>query len=320
MPNSNANMASNDTTKPKPKPRLSRSLPDPGLSPITPMPHQHIRSNLQPNLQEIIQRNIELQLPALIARCIADNFSPANLTSEYLPLSPGLKECMDEQTQSLKEIKQDISSIKESQTFQSEMYDEISAKQKSMEDNLSKCCKRIRELEDLVYELEEELFYTTDKVEEQERRSRLDNLEFHGLAPTPNEDTDKLVMEVGKMIHVDIKPSDISVTHRFPSQNSNIHKPLIAKFTNRKIRNKILKNRHLIRTARNTTSVSNLSKAFIVENLTDKNRNLFYQAKILKRQCGYAFLWTSSGRVLVKKNKETNTLSISNEDDLQKIR
>ncbi|XP_039272716.2 uncharacterized protein LOC120346983 [Styela clava] len=200
------------------------------------------------------------------------------------------------------------------------MYDEISAKQKSMEDNLSKCCKRIRELEDLVYELEEELFYTTDKVEEQERRSRLDNLEFHGLAPTPNEDTDKLVMEVGKMIHVDIKPSDISVTHRFPSQNSNIHKPLIAKFTNRKIRNKILKNRHLIRTARNTTSVSNLSKAFIVENLTDKNRNLFYQAKILKRQCGYAFLWTSSGRVLVKKNKETITLSISNEDDLQKIR
>nr|XP_039271070.1 uncharacterized protein LOC120345613 [Styela clava] len=200
------------------------------------------------------------------------------------------------------------------------MYDDLSAKQKSMDVKLTTCSKRIRELEELVYDLEEDLYFVTEKLEEQERRSRLDNLEFHGLPPTVNEDTDKIIMEIGKSIHVDIKPSDISVTHRSPTHNTNIHKPIIVKFTNRKIRSKILKNRHLIRTAANGPLTKNLSKAFIVENLTEKNKNLFYQAKILKKQCGYAFLWTSNGRVLVKKNKDTSPLSISDEEDLKKIR
>nr|XP_039260677.1 uncharacterized protein LOC120336939 [Styela clava] len=221
---------------------------------------------------------------------------------------------------SLKEIKQDLASIKESQSFQSTKYDEIIAKQKITDDKLMLYGKKIRDLEELVYDLEDELYYATEKIEEQERRSRLDNLEFHGIAPNENEDTDKLITEIGKIIHVDIKPSDISVTHRCPTRNSNIHKPIVAKFTNRKIRAKILKNRHLIKTATNSTSIRNLSKAFVVENLTDKNKNLFYKAKILKRQCGYAFLWTSNGKVLIKKNKDTNTLSITEDEDLDKIR
>ncbi|XP_077968776.1 uncharacterized protein LOC144422804 [Styela clava] len=322
MSTNNKDLASvSNISKPKPKQRLSRSLPDPGLSPIGPIIKQlEGPSNLQTALQEAIQSNIINQLPNLIAKCISENFSSANFSSEYLPISPGLKECMEEQMLSLKEIKHDIASIKESQNFQSEKYDEILAKQKKTDETLIQHGKRLKELEDLVYNLEEDLFYATEKLEEHERRSRLDNLEFHGIAPKDNEDTDKLVMEIGKMIHVDIKPSDISVTHRCPTHNTKIHKPIVAKFTNRRIRAKILKNRHLVKTAVNTTSVRNMSKVFIVENLTEKNKNLFYQAKILKRQCGYAFLWTSNGKVLMKKNKDTHTLPIIDEECLDKIR
>nr|XP_039255380.1 uncharacterized protein LOC120332242 [Styela clava] len=283
----------------KPKQPLSRSLPDPGLSPIVPTAQlQEEHSNLQIRLQEAIQRNIMNQLPSLIANCLAENTSSANFSSEYIPLSPGLKECMESQMTSLKEIKNDIATIKDFQNFQSE---------------------KIRDLEDLVYDLEEELFFVSDKLEDQERRSRLDNLEFHGIAPQENEDTDNLILELGKTINVDIKHSDISVTHRSPTHNSNIHKPIIAKFTNRKIRARILKNRHLLKTAANSR-IRNISRVFIVENLTDKNKNLFYQAKVMKRRCGYAFLWTSNGKVLIKKNKDTNTLPITDEDDLDKIR
>nr|XP_039268807.1 uncharacterized protein LOC120343854 [Styela clava] len=271
-------------------------------------------------LQEAIQNNIVNQLPNLIATCLADNFNSANFSSEIFSSKPGLKECMQEQMTSLKEIKQDIASIRESQNFQSEKYDEILVKQKKTEDILTQYGKRIRDLEDLVYDLEEELFNATEKIEEHERRSRLDNLEFHGIAPKVNEDTDNLVIEIGKMINVDIKPSDISITHRCPTRNSKIYKPIVAKFTNRKIRAKILKNRHLIKTSVNSTSIRNISKVFIVENLTDRNKNLFYQAKVRKNQCGYAFLWTSNGKVLIKKNKDTNTLPIDDDEDLNKIR
>nr|XP_039255163.1 uncharacterized protein LOC120332026 [Styela clava] len=219
-----------------------------------------------------------------------------------------------------KERQRQEDSQKDSQNFQSEKYDEILSKQKVTEESLNQYGKRIRDLEDLIYDLEEELFYATEKIEEHERRSRLDNLESHGIAPNINEDTDNLVMEIGKMINVEIKPSDISITHRSPTRNSKIHKPIVAKFTNRKIRSKILKNRHLIKSAANTTSIRNMAKVFIVENLTDKNKNLFYQAKLLKKRCGYAFLWTSNGKVLMRKNKDTNTLPIVNEEDLNKIR
>nr|XP_039262004.1 uncharacterized protein LOC120338132 [Styela clava] len=135
-------------------------------------------------------------LPTLITKCLEDHFNPANTSSDYASLSPGLKECIEDQMQSLKEVKQDIASIKETQSFQSDMFDKLSSKQKSMDEKLTIYGKKIRELEELVYDLEEDLDYTAEKLEEQERRSRLDNLEFHGLAPSVNEDTDKLVIEL----------------------------------------------------------------------------------------------------------------------------
>nr|XP_039264091.1 uncharacterized protein LOC120339917 [Styela clava] len=98
--------------------------------------------------------------------------------------------------------------------------------------------------------------------------------------------------------------------------------PIIVKFVNRKTRHNILKNRRQLRTANFRTDFPQLpssTKIFVVENLTDTNKDLFYKAKDLKVICGYKFLWTHNGRVLIKKNSMTKTIPIVTEDDLSFI-
>ncbi|CAB4021250.1 Hypothetical predicted protein, partial [Paramuricea clavata] len=46
--------------------------------------------------------------------------------------------------------------------------------------------------------------------------SRRDCLEFHGVPETPEENTDELLKQIGDLMAVEVKTSDISTSHRLP--------------------------------------------------------------------------------------------------------
>ena len=72
--------------------------------------------------------------------------------------------------------------------------------------------------------------------------SRRDCLEFHGVPETPDENTDELVKQIGDLMAVEVKPSDISTGHRLPSKRGVIP-TIIAKFARRSIRDKLYERR-----------------------------------------------------------------------------
>ena len=58
---------------------------------------------------------------------------------------------------------------------------------------------------------------------------------------------------------------------------------------------------------------------FVNENLLAATKDLLYKANRTRKEKGYRFLWTSNGKVLVKKSAETLAIVINSEADLDKI-
>ncbi|CAB4016013.1 Transposon TX1 uncharacterized 149 kDa [Paramuricea clavata] len=74
--------------------------------------------------------------------------------------------------------------------------------------------------------LAKEMADRISKLEEDQENinlySRRDYLEFHGVPDTLDENTDELVKQIGDLMAVEVKPSDISTSHRLPSKRGVI--------------------------------------------------------------------------------------------------
>ncbi|XP_077976186.1 uncharacterized protein LOC144432047 [Styela clava] len=255
--------------------------------------YNEIVSGILPVITRNIINAITLQLPAMIGQCLEENLEHSDNSDVLTPITPNIQDILNDLSLSMRDIRVELSEIKDSQTFHTK----------------------------IIYDLEENLFYVSEKLEDQERRGRLENLEFHGIPVKQNEDTDEIVCNIAKMVGVNIQASDISVSHRMPTGGEETRTPaIIAKFIHGKNKIKIFEKRKVLRSVKSSAHFSEPPKIFIAENLTALNKDLYFRARTAKNNCGYKFIWTSNGRVYVKKNADIkNSLNIRCEEDLSKI-
>nr|XP_039258506.1 uncharacterized protein LOC120335072 [Styela clava] len=90
-------------------------------------------------------------------------------------------------------IKDEIAEIKKGQDFISKQFDELNANYRELNKITSKSNQKFRELEQIVDELEDELDILTERQQDQERRSRLVNLEFHSIPYSSGEDCEDII-------------------------------------------------------------------------------------------------------------------------------
>ena len=86
------------------------------------------------------------------------------------------------------------------------------------------------------------------QLEDLDQYGRRQNFEIHGLPISDNENTEKLALKVLQKIDENISLSDRDVAHRIGRQKDDKGKikktrPIIVRFTTRKVRNKIYKNK-----------------------------------------------------------------------------
>ena len=65
--------------------------------------------------------------------------------------------------------------------------------------------------------------------------------------------------------------------------------------------------------------IPGMNALFINENVTKQQKTLFMEAKTLKKKFNYQYLWTNKGETYTKKNKESQVLKISDQNDLSRI-
>ena len=187
----------------------------------------------------------------------------------------------------LDSLQAEVVEVKESQIFLSSKYEELKLDNdklavinRQQEQEISKLKKQIVESQ-IQGEREAE------KIDSLEQYGRRHNLEITGIPVKKNENTNKIVMEVAKLLNVEISPEQISTSHLIASR-TNKHKdnesqpplPIIARFVNRDVRNELHYNRKL---AHNLDlkgfSVEGTHRIFINENVTQARKKLFWMVK-----------------------------------------
>ena len=158
-----------------------------------------------------------------------------------------IKSLWSEYDQEICALKTKIAQIKESQSFLSEKYDCLNEDYNKLKKIYAEQKAEITALKSESSDLKKTSIKEIEKIDNLEQYGRRQNLEIAGVPVQDGEDTNAVVMEVAKLVDVDILPNHISTSHRLPkkiSQNGNVTctPPIIVRFTNRDIRNEIYAN------------------------------------------------------------------------------
>ena len=166
-----------------------------------------------------------------------------------------------------------------------------------------------------------------ESLNEQEQYTQRDCLEIRGLPATTTENTNDLVKSVGKLIGVEIKDNDISTSHWLKASRddaSNKRDPaIIVKFTRRDIKNKMYTARKNLRSKSSRDlgfTRHNESKIFLVEILTQTNKILFNETLKVKKELHFKFIWTTNGKIHLRKDITHPVINITSARVLQKVR
>ena len=216
--------------------------------------------------------------------------------------------------------------IKESQAFICNQYDSLKAEYDKLIEVNTLQKEEISNLKSQAAALKTQEIKDSIKVDELEQYGRRQNLEIVGVPEKEDENTNAIVLEVAKMLDVDIMSSHISTSHRLPkkkasSRNNSGSSPIIVRFTSRDIRNQIYANRKKARFVDlKNFSVSDTKNIFVNENLTPTRKQLFWKTKQEVKNNSWKYIWTHNGNVFVKKDDNASITAIKNELDLNLIK
>ena len=60
-------------------------------------------------------------------------------------------------------------------------------------------------------------------------------------------------------------------------------------------------------------------RIFINESLTERNKGLFNESVKTKKDLNISYIWTSNGRIYLRKSQDSSVIPINNTDDLKKL-
>ena len=169
-------------------------------------------------------------------------------------------------------------------------------------------------------ELRKQLDFGNGRIDDLERYSRCDNLIIRGLPETSIAETaspapslrdnaalrdshtsvEKTVLSFLKdSLHLDVLPSDISTAHRIRSSAKDSVRPIIVRFSHRRVCNLVYSARAQLKSAK--------SNVFISDHLIKSDSDLFFEACKLLREKKIFAAWTQHGLVHVRFSPDPST-------------
>ena len=179
-------------------------------------------------------------------------------------------------------------------------------------------------LKSTIHSMEKKMSQIYDKYNDMEQYSRRECLEIHGI-PQPqdpkSENTNDVVLRVGKLMGVNLSQEDISVSHRLPTSTKYKGKrsePLIiVKFVRRDMKEKFYRARKQLKGFTTHDIGYHVSRnIYINESLTEINKELFRACLKAKRELQYTYIWTSNGNIFLRKDEHSDVISIKKKDDI----
>lgn len=212
-------------------------------------------------------------------------------------------------------IRQQNDDIRESIKFMSERYDTILSNVQSLQEENKSYRKRIEMLE--------------DKIDGLERSSHASRIELRNVPQKDREtknDLLNMLVKTGEVLGSTLQKTDVKDIYRINTKNVS-NKPIVADFASNIAREKFISDLKLYnRTNRNKKLTSAdidipgpPTPIFISENLPQKIRQLYAVARNFRKLNNYAYCWTSSGRVYLKKTEQDRPILVKSQEDINKL-
>jgi hypothetical protein len=135
--------------------------------------------------------------------------------------------------------------------------------------------------------------------------------------PTTADSTDT-VINISKIIHIDIQPSDILFCTRTNSKTTNNNQPIVVNFINNNIAQKFVSAQKKIGPI-SLLEYGNHTKINVECFLTQYYVNLLKKTKLLKSALNFKYVWYQSCSIYIKKSKGEPSHRIRDDEDLQKL-
>lgn len=179
---------------------------------------------------------------------------------------------------------------------------------------------KIKTLESENTSLKGEVASIKIETENLNQYSRRNNIEIFGYPEEDNEDnTNVIVKNIGKHLQVVLKEEEF-VSHRVGKKKEDSCRPILVKFENTQKRDNFLRKAKGSRLK--LSQVSNKldnSPLYISENMSPYFRKLRYEAKQIKEEKHYKYLWFANGKLLIKKDDNTKSIKLNHTTDLLRL-
>ena len=224
-------------------------------------------------------------------------------------------------------LKMEVEEVKKSQVLINAEYESLKVKCNELMVVNKKQKEEINQLKDQSKAIELQNEKEQEKVDSLEQYGRRLNLEIVGVPFKEEENTNQIVVEVAKLLHVPLSSEQISTSHRLQTRSklnnrkTDASPPIIVRFLSRDVRNQFFANRKFARSANlKDFFVKGTEKLFVNENLTQSRKKLFWQVKQKAKANNYKYYWTVNGNIYVRNSSESDPLLIKNVNDLSKIK
>lgn len=137
-------------------------------------------------------------------------------------------------------------------------------------------------------------------------------------------DDERVVRKVMEKITIDppIQRTDYVIQSRPAPRNNEKPKPIVVTYRSEQMRNAIMKK---VKQDKPNIKVKSIiqggedTPVFINESLTPHYKKVFFEAKKLKSQKNYAFLWVTEGKILLKTSQDGRAIKINSVEDVEKL-
>ena len=182
------------------------------------------------------------------------------------------------------------------------------------------------ELQEFMDENEEETGFAAkfvelqDQIDKIEQYLRANNVEMVGLpAPNTGETEETLIVNAINSLNglpEPIRPEDIDISHPLPTRRRDGKSVHVVRFVHRKNKFAVLAAK---RAEENRQFKFRNNDLYINEHLNKPNRTLFATANEKKRALGYKYVWTKSGVVHMRKEENSDVITIKKAADFENL-
>ena len=176
---------------------------------------------------------------------------------------------------------------------------------------------QINELKSEIAKRDVKIDELKQRTEELEMYGRRNGIRIYGLKESPNENTDKLVLQLAKDIKANISDDALGRSHRVGPKNDNMPRPIIAKFTGHNSKVEILKHKKELRTD-DLEEKYGKDTVFINEDLTKTRAGWAKRARVLKKLKKTSETWTRDGTIFIK-HTDDRIDKVNNEQQMKDI-